>query len=74
MPAYKPYSGGSPAMYANATPCVTNIIEPVSPANRSDLKVSLLTKGHQLRNGKKVFKRSLFKPGLFYIKGVFFRP
>ena len=35
MAAYKPYSGGIPAMVAKATPCGNTMSAPVSPAIRS---------------------------------------
>ena len=35
MAEYSPYSGGSPAIIANATPCGSTMIAPVIPASRS---------------------------------------
>ena len=56
MAAYRPYSGGMPAMVAKATPCGSTIIAPVMAAIKSALWVSRLTMGHQRRNGR-ILKR-----------------
>ena len=52
MAVYRPYTGGSPAIMANATPCGSTTTAPVRPAIRSALRVSRVTRGHQRRNGK----------------------
>lgn len=39
MPAYSPYSGGMPAMVANATPCGSATSAPVSPAISSSRRL-----------------------------------
>ena len=54
MAAYKPYSGGMPAMVAKATPCGTRIRPPVKPAIRSARSVPRLTSGHQRKKGSQL--------------------
>jgi hypothetical protein len=51
MAAYKPYSGGMPAIVAKATPCGTKINPPVSPAMRSARVLVRFTRGHQRKKG-----------------------
>src|SRR3979409_1296555 len=51
--AYKPYSGGMPAMVANATPCGSTTTAPMAPAIASARTVTRLTRGHHRRNGSK---------------------
>ncbi len=53
IPAYSPYSGGMPAMVANATPCGSATSAPVSPAIRSSRRLFLLTRLRQRRNGSR---------------------
>ena len=53
MPAYRPYSGGMPAMVAKATPWGRTTMAPVSPATKSYLRVPRPTSGHHSRNGRK---------------------
>src|SRR5690348_12967017 len=48
---YKPYSGGSPASVANATPCGRTTIAPIRPASASALSVPASTRGHHFMNG-----------------------
>ena len=57
--AYKPYSGGMPAMVANATPCGNTIIAPVRPAIKSARLVCRLTRGHQRRKGNTLYSHRL---------------
>ena len=52
MAAYRPYSGGRPAMAAKATPWGRTMTAPVSPAQRSARTVRRLTSGHQVRKGR----------------------
>ena len=51
--AYKPYSGGMPAIVAKATPCGTKIKPPVRPASPSARKLPRLTRGHQRKKGSR---------------------
>ena len=53
MAAYKPYSGGIPAMVAKATPCGNTINAPVMPAIRSARVELRSTMCHQFVNGNK---------------------
>ncbi len=53
MPAYKPYSGGMPAMVAKATPWGRATMAPVMPAMRSARKLLAVTRGHHFRKGRK---------------------
>src|SRR5258706_961471 len=48
---YKPYSGGSPASVANATPCGSTTTAPINPASASAFSVERSTRGHHFRNG-----------------------
>src|SRR5712672_2301731 len=50
---YRPYSGGSPARVANATPCGNTTTAPINPASASAFSVERSTRGHHLRNGSK---------------------
>src|SRR3954464_14880858 len=50
--AYKPYSGGMPAIVAKATPCGSTTTAPIAPAIASARSVTRLTRGHQRRNGR----------------------
>src|SRR5437773_10336164 len=50
---YRPYSGGSPASVANATPCGNTTTAPIRPASASALSVERSTRGHHLSNGSK---------------------
>src|SRR2546421_9743364 len=50
---YSPYSGGSPARVANATPCGNTTTAPIRPASASALSVERSTRGHHLRSGNK---------------------
>src|SRR5260370_23988933 len=50
---YRPYSGGSPASVAKATPCGSTTMAPIMPASASALSVAAFTRGHHLRNGNK---------------------
>ena len=59
MAVYRPYTGGRPAMSANATPCGSTITAPVKPATRSAFSVVRLTRGHQRRNGKNRVQKTL---------------
>jgi len=52
MAVYKPYSGGSPAMAANATPCGKTMAALVSPASASAFSDARVTFGIQFKNGK----------------------
>lgn len=56
--AYKPYSGGSPAIVAKATPCGNTINAPVKPAVRSARAVVRLTMGHQRKKGSSLYSQS----------------
>ena len=51
MAAYRPYSGGMPAMVAKATPCGTRIIAPVRPAVASAFRLSRVTRSRQAMKG-----------------------
>ncbi len=51
MAVYKPYSGGNPAIVANATPCGKTITAPVKPATMSALRVVELTNLNQSKKG-----------------------
>src|SRR4051812_5091131 len=51
MAAYNPYSGGIPAIVANATPCGRTTAAPMAPATASERNVTRLTRGHQRKNG-----------------------
>ena len=53
MAAYRPYSGGMPAMVAKATPCGNTINAPVIPAIRSARVDPLSTMCHQFINGNR---------------------
>jgi len=53
MAVYIPYSGGSPAIIAKATPWGKTMTAPVNPAIRSALVVSQPMKFHQRRKGKR---------------------
>src|SRR6267143_6212123 len=50
---YRPYSGGSPARVAHATPCGNTTTAPIRPASASAFKVERSTRGHHLRSGNK---------------------
>src|SRR6266496_6108493 len=50
---YRPYSGGSPARVANATPCGSTTTAPMRPASASAFNVERSTRGHHLRSGNK---------------------
>ncbi len=50
---YSPYSGGSPAMIANATPWGSTMIAPVSPASRSARVLRALIRPPQRRKGNR---------------------
>jgi hypothetical protein len=49
---YRPYSGGIPAIVANATLWGRTIIAPVKPAKKSALIVSKVVSLNQTINGK----------------------
>ena len=49
---YRPYSGGMPASVANATPCGSTTIAPVSPANASARTVAGLRNSGSQREGQ----------------------
>ena len=49
--AYRPYSGGIPAIVAKATPCGSTMTAPIAPAVKSARLVTRCTRGHHLRNG-----------------------
>jgi hypothetical protein len=51
--AYRPYSGGRPAIVANATACGRTTIAPVRAATESALNVCEVTLGHQRRKGNR---------------------
>ncbi len=53
MAAYRPYSGGRPAMVAKATACGSTINAPVSAAMASARSVCFVTPGHQRRKGSR---------------------
>jgi hypothetical protein len=57
IPAYKPYSGGMPAMVAKATPWGNTTIAPVRPAEKSVRNVPEFTFGHQTKKGNNRFMR-----------------
>src|SRR5574340_706260 len=57
--AYRPYSGGRPAIMAKATPWGRTMIAPVSPAARSARRLPLLTCGHQDDAGKNILISAL---------------
>src|SRR3990167_8815846 len=63
MAVYRPYTGGRPAMSANATPCGSTMMAPVKPAIRSAFSVVRLTRGHQRRNGKNRVQKTLHRGG-----------
>ena len=48
---YSPYSGGSPAIIANATPCGSTMIAPVIPASRSARVLRAVIRSRQRRKG-----------------------
>jgi len=50
---YRPYSGGSPASVANATPCGSTTTAPINPASASALSVAASTRGDHLRKGSR---------------------
>src|SRR6266851_9643992 len=50
---YRPYSGGSPASVAKATPWGRTTTAPMRPASASAFSVERSTRGHHLRNGSK---------------------
>ena len=52
--AYSPYSGGIPAMVANATPWGNTTMAPVTAASASARNVPRSTSGHHRRNGTKL--------------------
>src|SRR5690606_5841399 len=55
---YRPYSGGIPASVANATPCGSTTIAPVSPAIKSARTVARSrSSGSHARNGRKRSRR-----------------
>jgi hypothetical protein len=62
MAAYRPYSGGMPAMVAKATPCGTRMMLPVRPAIRSARSVWRSTRCHQRRMGSQA-RQSKFSRG-----------
>src|SRR5262245_40004517 len=51
MAQYRPYSGGRPASVANATPCGSTTIAPITPASASARSEAESTRGHHLRRG-----------------------
>ena len=59
MAAYKPYSGGMPAIVAKATPWGTKIKLPVKPAIRSARKLARATRGHHCKKGSQRCKPEL---------------
>src|SRR3990167_9301856 len=59
MAVYRPYTGGSPAVSGDATPCGSTMTAPVKPATRSALSVLRLTRGHQRRNGSRRVQKTL---------------
>src|SRR3989344_1158956 len=59
MAVYRPYTGGSPAMSANATPCGSTMTAPGTPATRPALCVLRLTRGHQRSNGSRLVQETL---------------
>lgn len=65
--AKRPYSGGIPAIVANATPCGKTTIAPVKPANTWAFSVRLLTSGNHCRNEKTGYYRTFFTTESFYI-------
>src|SRR6266705_1620365 len=50
---YRPYSGGSPASMAKATPWGSTTMAPTRPASASAFNVAEPTSGHHFRNGSK---------------------
>lgn len=56
---YKPYSGGKPAMVANATPWGSTMIAPLSPAKKSSFKLPRVSVLRHRRNGKSVIHKEL---------------
>jgi hypothetical protein len=61
MAAYKPYSGGMPAIVAKATPCGTKIRLPVRPAIKSARRLARPTRGHHCKKGSQRRKPELIK-------------
>jgi hypothetical protein len=57
MQVYRPYSGGKPAIVANATPCGKAIAAPVKPAIESALMVSGVRRRPQRKNGNILISR-----------------
>src|SRR5689334_686019 len=56
---YRPYSGGSPASVANATPCGNTTTAPIRPASASAFSVERSTRGHHLSSGNKRRERGV---------------
>src|SRR5256885_17014103 len=50
---YRPYSGGSPASVANATPCGSTTMAPINPASASAFSAERSTRGHHLSKGSR---------------------
>jgi hypothetical protein len=61
MAAYSPYSGGIPAIVANATPWGSTTMAPVMAARPSARSVLPLTSGHHARKGANLIQKSRFK-------------
>jgi len=58
MAAYKPYSGGSPAIMAKATAWGRTMTAPVRPAMPSAFRLERFTCGHQRSTGKNLYIQS----------------
>src|SRR5580765_5768494 len=63
MAQYRPYSGGSPASVANATPWGSTTIAPIRPASASALSVAASTRGHHFSRGNSRSERGEFEGG-----------
>ena len=62
---YSPYSGGRPAIRANATPCGSTMIAPVTPASRSARVLRAVTRSRQRRKGSRRCQSNPWCPPAF---------